>query len=430
MKNIVVSALLAFCCPCLAAAAPPPDWALQALGPVEGSEAVHAEAADFGRYRFAAGPEVKDAIGKVTPVEGKVSTALYKAPGKTSFAVSSVYRKYFKENGYELLYSCEAKACGGRFKDAWYALNPFQDDYGWNNSAPLTKGGPDSQFYLAARKKSAAGDIYASVYTNSGWWSYPVYRVDVARPAPLGSGIVPAARIGEVMKADGRLAFYGILFDSGLSVIKAESGPVLEQLAAYLKGAAGETFYVVGHTDDEGGLEANMKLSGERAEAVLKDLAGRGVAAQMLSAHGAGPLAPVASNYPAEGRALNRRVELVRRLPAGARPPAAAAQQQAAQAAQQQAQAAQQQAAQAVQAAQQQAAEAAAAAKEAPKPQEALVPVPKVTGLLLTPGMNILVSQGFKINRLGKTAGIIQQQDPAPNARVKPGSTITITVGK
>jgi beta-lactam-binding protein with PASTA domain len=70
------------------------------------------------------------------------------------------------------------------------------------------------------------------------------------------------------------------------------------------------------------------------------------------------------------------------------------------------------------------------AAKASPRPEENLIPVPKVTGMLLTPGMNILASQGFKINRLGQTMGIIQKQDPAPNTRVKPGSIVTITVGK
>jgi outer membrane protein OmpA-like peptidoglycan-associated protein len=442
-----------------ASAAEELNWAQQLVGPVEGSEARHNETFEFGRYNFAAGPEEKGTVSKVTQIEGERSAILYSAAGKSTFQIISVYKKFFKEKGYETLFSCEGKACGEKFRGAWYDLNPFENDYGWNNSAPIKNGSWESQFYLAAVKKGAAGDTYVSVYTNSGWWNFPAYRVDVARPAPLGTGIVPAAKIAEAMAADGRLAFYGINFDTDSSFIKTESGPVLAEIAAFLKSAPADTFYVTGHTDDEGDLQSNMSLSLARAQAVVNSLSDLGAGKAMLSAHGAGPLSPVATNFTPEGRALNRRVEIVktmkgRRDSAAAQAAqarenagtAAAAAQAAAQtaaqtaaqasaqaAAQAQLQAAQGQAAQ-VQAAAQASAQAAAAsisaAKASPRPEENLIPVPKVTGMLLTPGMNILASQGFKINRLGQTMGIIQKQDPAPNTRVKPGSIVTITVGK
>ncbi|MDA8130362.1 MAG: OmpA family protein [Elusimicrobia bacterium] len=412
-----------------------PGWAMQLAGPVEGSAVIHGEAAEFGRYKFAAGPEAKGAIAKVTPVEGMTSSQLYKAEGKTPFAVFSVYKKFFAENGYETVYSCEAKACGQGFKDAWYGLNPFAEDYGWNNSAPLTKGAPETQFYIAAKKANPAGNVYVSVYVNSGWWNYPVYRLDVAKEAPLGAGIVKAEKIAEAMKREGRIAFYGILFDSGSSAIKPESGPVLDQIAAFLKASPGEKFYVVGHTDDEGDLQANMKLSDDRAQAVLKDLQGRGVAAAALSAHGAGPLSPVASNATEEGRKLNRRVEIVRRLTAAAK---AAASSSAAQAAQQQMQAAQQQmqaAQQQVQAAQQQVQAAqqqtqAAQAKPEPPKEEALFPVPNLVGKNYIEAAAILAVQGFKVKRTGKLLGRVSAQSPAENRMVKKGETVTLTVGK
>lgn len=432
-------------------AADAPNWAQQLVGPVEGSEVHHNETFDFGRYNFAAGPEVKGAIAKITPIEGKRSGILYTARGKTTFQIMAVYKKFFKENGYETLFSCEAKACGEKFRGAWYDLNPFQSDPGWDNSAPIKNGAWENQFYTAAVKKAAAGNTYVSVYANSGWWSYPVYKVDVARPAPLGTGIVPAAKIAEAMAADGRLAFYGITFDTGSSVIKTESGPVLAEIAAFLKNTPGDIYYVTGHTDDEGDLQSNMVLSLARAQAVVNSLSDLGAGKGMLSAHGAGPLSPVATNFTPEGRALNRRVEIVRTM-RGLREAAAgraaqagekaaegtaaaqAAAQAAAKAAAQAASQAQLNAAQGQAAQAQAAAQAAAASMAAPKPaaipEENLVPVPKVTGMLLTPGMNILASQGFKIYRLGQTAGMIQKQDPAPNVRVKPGSVVTITVGK
>jgi len=451
------------CCAGQAPAAEELNWAQRLVGPVSGTSVMHNETVEFGRYNFAAGPEEKKAVAKVTQLEGRRSAILYTAPGKSSFQIFSVYRNLLKEKGYEIVFSCEGAACGDSFSGAWYDLNPFESNYGWNNSYAITAGSAASQFYLAARKKSAGEEVYVSVYTNTGRWSYPVYRVDVAVPEAMKTGVVQASKIEEAIKAEGRMAFYGITFDTGSSAIKAESGPVLAELAAFLKTASGQSFYVAGHTDDEGDLQANMTLSQARAGSVVRDLVSRGVPAAMLSAHGAGPLSPVATNFTPEGRALNRRVEIVRAmrgqreashalrgasrsLPADI--PDFEIKQQAVQAAQQQAgqQAAQQQAQQAAaaaaaaqQAAQQQAAQQAAAAiaaakeaaaKAAAAAEAAKVPVPKVTGMWLTPGKNLLIGQGFKVKALGKSAGIIRKQDPAPDARVEKGSTVTITVGK
>ena len=69
--------------------------------------------------------------------------------------------------------------------------------------------------------------------------------------------------------------------------------------------------WVVGHTDNVGSMESNVTLSGARAAAVVRVLAQRGMGANRLAPHGAGPYAPVSSNATEEGRARNRRVDLV-----------------------------------------------------------------------------------------------------------------------
>jgi len=80
-----------------------------------------------------------------------------------------------------------------------------------------------------------------------------------------------------------------------------------------LKSDAGLKVNVVGHTDNVGGIESNMKLSQDRANAVVQALVAKyGIAATRLKAYGVGPLAPIASNDTEEGRAKNRRVELVK----------------------------------------------------------------------------------------------------------------------
>jgi len=115
------------------------------------------------------------------------------------------------------------------------------------------------------------------------------------------------------LKSTGHVALYGIYFDTNKSDVKPESAPALEEIAKLLKGDPSLRLKVVGHTDMTGALEANMKLSQARAEAVVQALVTRhNIAAARLRGHGVGPLAPVASNDNEEGRARNRRVELVK----------------------------------------------------------------------------------------------------------------------
>jgi len=113
--------------------------------------------------------------------------------------------------------------------------------------------------------------------------------------------------------AAGHAAVYGILFDTGKSVIKPKSAAALEEVAKLLKEDPKLNVYVVGHTDNVGGLSANMQLSRNRAAAVVHALETTyGISASRLAPYGDGPYAPVASNDSEAGRALNRRVELVK----------------------------------------------------------------------------------------------------------------------
>ncbi len=122
-----------------------------------------------------------------------------------------------------------------------------------------------------------------------------------------------AAAMSSGLAATGHVALYGIFFDTGSAVVKPESRPALEEIAKLLAQAPALRLEVVGHTDMTGGLEPNMKLSQARAEAVVKALTGEhGVAGVRLKAFGVGPLAPVATNDTDDGRAKNRRVELVK----------------------------------------------------------------------------------------------------------------------
>ena len=124
--------------------------------------------------------------------------------------------------------------------------------------------------------------------------------------------VANADAIGNDIKSTGHAAVYGIYFDTGKSEVKPESQAALQEVAKLLSSDPGLKLLVVGHTDSVGQLEANMKLSQARAEAVVQALTkSHSVSATRLKAQGAGPIAPVATNRTEEGRAKNRRVELV-----------------------------------------------------------------------------------------------------------------------
>ncbi|WP_226579288.1 DUF2092 domain-containing protein [Acuticoccus sediminis] len=105
---------------------------------------------------------------------------------------------------------------------------------------------------------------------------------------------------------------HGIHFDSDKAVIQPQSGPLLDDVATVLESFPDWTLRIVGHTDASGDAGHNQALSLQRAEAVRSALVERGIDAGRLEAAGVGADRPVAANETAEGRELNRRVELMR----------------------------------------------------------------------------------------------------------------------
>ena len=104
-----------------------------------------------------------------------------------------------------------------------------------------------------------------------------------------------------------------IHFDTGKSTIKPESEPIIEQIVKLLKDNPDLKLSVEGHTDNVGDAKSNMKLSEDRAKSVVAALTNAGTETSRLSAAGFGQDRPVADNRSEEGRAKNRRVELVKK---------------------------------------------------------------------------------------------------------------------
>lgn len=115
------------------------------------------------------------------------------------------------------------------------------------------------------------------------------------------------------IRTTGHAAVYGIYFDTGKATIKPESVHAMSEIAKLLNADSGLNVYVVGHTDNVGNVDSNIRLSQDRAEAVLQALVREhSIPPARLRAHGCGQFAPVASNDTEDGRAKNRRVELVK----------------------------------------------------------------------------------------------------------------------
>jgi outer membrane protein OmpA-like peptidoglycan-associated protein len=141
--------------------------------------------------------------------------------------------------------------------------------------------------------------------------------VETAQAAPLQTGKVSvnlsANDMAKSIGADGRVALYGLQFDTDKTELRADSKPSLVEIAKLLNQEPKLNVFVVGHTDNQGSYAHNLELSQKRSEAIVQALTTQfKIAPARLIAKGVASLSPIASNDSEPGRAKNRRVELVK----------------------------------------------------------------------------------------------------------------------
>jgi OOP family OmpA-OmpF porin len=205
--------------------------------------------------------------------------------------------------------------------------------YSFEYQAQKGVEGKTTDLQVRRNYANAARQIGASVYedtsTNKAYikilkdgkeiWVYlqpygaNCYYLTVVEKEAMKQEVTADAKfMADGISSTGHVAIYGIYFDFNKSDVKPESEPALSEIAKLLTGNPNLKVFIVGHTDNVGGIDYNMKLSQARADAVVKALTTKyKVAPQSLKAYGVGQLAPVAPNKTEEGRAKNRRVELV-----------------------------------------------------------------------------------------------------------------------
>ncbi|HTD38524.1 MAG TPA: OmpA family protein [Candidatus Limnocylindrales bacterium] len=153
---------------------------------------------------------------------------------------------------------------------------------------------------------SAKAGVYTvNVVADNGSGKTAQASYSLTGTAPLSVKTIP--------KAQKKIRIYGIHFDVDSAHIQPRSETVIAGIADYMRATPALRFEVQGHTDSDGGAVYNLGLSQRRAQAVVDDLVARyRIARARLKAKGYGLTQPVATNATAAGKALNRRVELLR----------------------------------------------------------------------------------------------------------------------
>lgn len=158
-------------------------------------------------------------------------------------------------------------------------------------------------------------EVWASIsgYVGNGVPEATEHYVVVIVEKGAMEQVVKATDLVQDLKTTGRAVIH-VPFDSGKDSFAPGAEPLVKAMAEALKAEPKLQVWVVGHTDSQGQLDANLKLSSARAATVVKALTTtHGIPAARLAPQGVGPLSPIASNDSEPGRAQNRRVELVKR---------------------------------------------------------------------------------------------------------------------
>ena len=244
-----------------------------------------------------------------TDLEGETRRVAYEIPeGRSTLEVIRAYQKAMKGAGFSQIFACDGRrGCTnyGTFGEAHAALtNPKRAHF---------RTADDMRYASFERTEGGRRELVDVVVSLSSSGHTAEVRWGSTEAEALELETLDADGIAAALAANGTAAIYGLEFESGSAVLLPAADAVLEQMAAYLRGTD-VAVLLVGHTDNVGDLTYNLDLSARRAAATRAALAERyAIAGSRMETHGVGFLSPVAANADENGRARNRRVEMVLR---------------------------------------------------------------------------------------------------------------------
>jgi len=266
-------------------------------------------------------PEAPWTPGAAVPAtEGAIRRSVFVVPeaGFTTLQLIAPMRDALEQDGYTQVFSCADAQCGGfdfRFQLDLIGEPDMHVDLGDYRYTLMRKpGGDPHSVAMVASSAGRTGFVHVTEVSDSELRDIAVDPTPPETEAePTDSpNISDVPDILSTMTSTGRAVLADLQFATGAATLNDEAYASLTALASWLDANPSARIVLVGHTDAVGSLAANTSLSQRRAEAVADRLRQRyGTDATQVQAAGAGYLAPLSSNLTAEGRAANRRVEVV-----------------------------------------------------------------------------------------------------------------------
>lgn len=251
--------------------------------------------------------------------EGKYTRIAYVfAKDRSGLEVFRNYQAAIAKAGMKVIYTCEKEACGNL--DSYFNSSYLmRDGFLTGSYRNAFNSGLSEPRYLVAKGAQADGSpVHVAVLVAPPLrGEYGAVSLQVIEGKAMDGGKVvanlKADEMARSIAADGKVAVYGVYFDTDKAAVKPDSKGALGEMAKLLQQDKKLMVHIVGHTDNQGAQAHNVALSQKRAEAVVATLTSEyKVDAKRLSAKGVGSYAPVASNDDDRGREKNRRVELVK----------------------------------------------------------------------------------------------------------------------
>jgi len=250
---------------------------------------------------------------KKLKLEGKVNRIQYTTDKNNN--ASFVYANYLsalKKSNWEILFSGSGDNELGNESYEWQ-FYMFQEGLGLDKKYGSKYGfRGDDYAYIAAKFEDNDTSYYAMIYIIEKD-DFTMINQDIITEKNPDIGLVTAKLLIEKIDKKGHLALDGIFFKTGKATLTEKSVSALKNISEYLNSNKGKKYFIVGHTDNVGNFTANMTLSENRAKAVMNELISKyGVSTEQLKAYGVANLSPMVSNTTDEGKAKNRRVEIVK----------------------------------------------------------------------------------------------------------------------